>query len=130
MPRKIINNTLAVACTLALLFAVAMGVEAQTDDPLFEDDIVCSIQSGNDLWVAPVLLRGQLETHLGCQATVEPLSSLLQRIPPATQQSTLRFEGGYPSGTVAVGLSDLGYTSEVPVPTELVGAKSSVVRSA
>ena len=70
MSRKLFTNTLTIFCTAALLFAVAMGVEAQSDDPLFEDDIVCSIRDGQDLWVAPLHQKTELENHLGETATV------------------------------------------------------------
>ena len=129
MSRKLFNNTLAALCTFALLFAVAMGVEAQTDDPLFEDDIVCSIQDGSELWVAPLQHKAALESQLGETATVEPFAALLDRMPQASNQATIRFEGGYPSGTAASELNALGYVTEVPVPATLRGCKSAVIRS-
>ena len=129
MSRKLISNTVAALCTVALLFAVAVGVDAQSDDPLFEDDVICSIQQGRDLWVAPESLRPALEAHLGQTATVEPMSSLLGRIPSATKANSVRFEGGFPGPNVSLCLDALGYTTSTDVSSEIAGANSAVSRT-
>ena len=107
-----------------------MGVEAQSDDPLFEDDIVCSIRDGQDLWVAPLHQKTELENHLGETATVEPFAALLDRMTQATTLNSVRFEGGYPAGSAVAELNGLGYAVEVPATTMLPSSNSAVVRTA
>ena len=130
MSRKLINNLTAAFCTVALLFAVTVGVEAQSDDPIFEDDIICSIQIGSDWHVAPAAKQNALENHHGQTATVESMAALLLRLPQAGTFNTVRFEGGYPGGSVGTGLDNLGYTLEVPVTPLLNGVNTAVLRTA
>jgi len=128
MSRKLFNTTLAALCTAALLFAVAVGVEAQSEEPLFEEDLVCSIQIGTELWIVPAVMQPVLENHLGLAAIVEPMAALLLRMPAATPSSSVRFEGGYPGGTVAAHLDSLGYRLEVQSTPELLGTLTAVTR--
>ena len=128
--KTIIHNTIAAACTVALLFAVAVVVEAQTDEPLFEEDIVCSIQQGPVLHVAPASLQHALELSLGAPAQVETLGDLLARVPVANESNLVRFEGGYPAGSAAQSLCQLGYVNETAVQPEVPGVSQAVVRSA
>ena len=130
MSRKLFNTTLAALCTAALLFAVAVGVEAQSDDPIFEEDLVCSIQAGPELWIVPAVMQPVLENHLGLAAIVEPMAALLLRIPAASPSSFVRFEGGYPGGTVAAHLDSLGYRLEIQSTPDLLGAITAVTRTA
>lgn len=128
--KTIIQNTLAAVCTLALLFAVAVVVEAQTDEPIFEDDIICSIQQGPILYVAPASLKQALESTLGATAQVESLGALLLRVPPANNTNVVRFEGGYPAGAAVQGLCQLGYVTEMTAQPEIPGAAVASIRSA
>lgn len=130
MSRKLINNTATVICTVALLFAVAVGVEAQADDPIFEEDIICSIQSGNDWWIAPLAKKNALENHLGMTATTESMADLLLRLPQAGTSNSVRFEGGFPGGSVAGDLDALGYDVETPATPVLNGVNVAVLRTA
>ncbi len=131
MSKNIRNNVLAVICTFALLFAAAVVVEAQTDNPIFDDELVASIQDGDTWWIVPVSLVDQLELHLGEQATIETMSQLLTRLPLASSVNDLRFEGGYPSVSVSQDLDTLGYVTQSSAQTaSLPGAGHAYVRTA
>jgi len=130
MSRKLFNNTLAALCTFALLFAVTVGVDAQSDDPIFEEDVICSIKVGPNFYVVPVDLRPALEAYLGATATVEPMSSFLGRVGPANPLKSVRFEGGYPGTSVAQSLGGLGYNTSTSVTPELAGANTAVTLTA
>jgi len=127
--KTILQNTIAAVCTIALLFAVVVVVEAQTDEPLFEEELVCSIQQGPVLYVAPANLQQALEQSLGATAQVETLGALLSRVPPANQSNAVRFEGGYPAGNAAQSLNLLGYVTAMTVTPEIPGALIAVIRS-
>ena len=118
MSKNIRNNVLAAICTFALLFAAAVVVEAQADNPILDDELVASIQDGDMTWIVPVSLVDQLEEHLGEQATIEKLGDLVDRLPVASSVNGLRFEGGYPAVSVSQDLYSLGYT----VSTKLANA--------
>ena len=122
---KKFTNTLAALTTIALLFAVAVGVEAQSEDPILDDDIVCSIQVGGDVWVARVNQKSALENHFGEAATVETLGQLVGRLPTAGSTNSVRFEGGAPSSDVRMDLADLGYETLGTANPEIPGAASA-----
>lgn len=127
--KTFLQNTIAAVCTIALLFAVVVVVEAQTDEPIFEEDVICSIQQGPVLYVAPANLKQALELSLGAPAQVETLGALLLRVPVASHKNVVRFEGGYPVGAAAQSLSLLGYCMEMNVQPEIPGALVAVIRS-
>ena len=118
-------------CVFALLFAAAAGVvDAQSENPIDEDDILCSVAMGDEVWAAPLALRTELEAATGQTAIVETARSLLGRLPPATQNNGVRFEGGLPSVQVREDLHDLGYTREqILEQPDIAGATIAVRHS-
>ena len=106
-------------CFFALLFAAAVGVvDAQTDSPIDEDDIIVSVPVGDDFWISPLALKIELEMATGGIATIETMADLLGRLPTATPSNGVRFEGGMPALAVQQDLGMLGYQTQsfIPVP--------------
>ena len=129
MSNKTFTHVTAVFCTIALLFAAYMGAEAQSEDPIFEEDLICSIQSDGECWVATMNLKGELEHHLGQVAVVETLGQLIDRLPVATRDNKVHFEGGWPMGVASNDLDDLGYRLQSSTPPSLAGAVVAVLRT-
>ena len=129
MSSKTFTHITAAFCTIALLFAGYMGAEAQTEDPIFEEDLVCSIQSGNEYVVATIALKLELEQQFGQVAVIEPLGVLIARLPNATTTNAVRFEGGWPQGAAASNLHGLGYTLQSDTQPILAGATVAVLRT-
>lgn len=127
MSNKIFTNLTAIFCTVALLFAGYMGAEAQTEEPIFEDELICCIQSGNEYVVAPMQLKQELESHFGQVAVTESLGTLIARLPAATTLNGVRFEGGWPQGMAASNLHGLGYTLQTSTPPTLSSATVAVL---
>ena len=123
------RTVLTAIFTVALLFAAALGVDAQSNKPINDDDIVACIQVGPELWVTHLGLQGELEIRHGQSAVVEPMGLLLQNLPVAAPGRTVRFEGAVPSSSVSDDLDALGYTQSQFVTPELPSALVAVVRS-
>jgi hypothetical protein len=125
------KNVIASFCFFALLFAAAVGVvDAQSENPIEDDEILACVSVGDEIWATPVALKQQLEDVTGQPATVETMSHLMGRLPVATPSNGLRFEGGYPSVSVAQNLDDLGYESQIQIAQPAVpGAMMAVRRS-
>lgn len=126
------NNTFAIFCVLALAIAgTVRGVDAQTDDPIFdEDDLVCCVVVNDTHWVVPVALQSALEWYLEAPGAVSTMAELIDSLLPATTTSAVRFEGGFPSAVVALALDARGYMNEVPLQQAAVpGAFFGVLRS-
>ena len=117
----------ATLCALALVFAAAV-VEAQSEDPIMDDEILCSITVGEAVWAAPVAHQVALELHFGQPATLETMRQLLDRLPPASPTSAVRIEGGHLGLGVAQDLEALGYVNQMPLaPTERPGTLTGVL---
>jgi hypothetical protein len=123
------KNVIASFCFFALLFAAAVGVvDAQTENPIEEDDIVASVAVGDEFWTAPVALKEELEVATGRIATVETMTQLLNRLPLATPSNGLRIEGGYASPVVRFKLENLGYDSLTNIQSPAVVGATVAVR--
>lgn len=123
MSNTIRNNVFASFCFFAMLFAAAVGVvDAQSVDPIEDDDILACVTMGDEVWAAPVALKPVLEDFTGQPATVETARQLLDRLPPANSTNGVRFEGGRPSSTVRQDLDSLGYKTMVPASVQLQGS--------
>jgi hypothetical protein len=122
------KNVIASFCFFALLFAAAVGVDAQTDSPIEEDDIVASVSVGDEFWTAPVALKQALEVATGQVAIVETMTQLLNRLPAATPSNGLRIEGGYASPVVKFKLENLGYDSLMNLEQPAVVGATIAVR--
>ena len=126
MSNTIRNNVFASFCFLAVLFAAAVGVvDAQSIDPIEDDDILACVTMGDEVWAAPIALKPALENATGKNATVETARQLLDRLPVASATNGVRFEGGNPSQAVRQDLHSLGYASILPSTSQVQGAQAA-----
>ena len=132
MSRYLRNNAFAIFCTLALVIAATVsGVEAQTEDPIFdEDELICCITTGDTHWVVPVALQSAAEWYLGTTGQIDTMGAFVSSLLPATPTSAVRMEGGFPSPLIAQQLDARGYLTEMPLdPTVVPGACFGVIRT-
>lgn len=117
MQNKRYNVSIMAAAVFALtvLFIPVGDAFAQTQLPIFADDIVASITDGDTTWIAPVSLRTELEQELNAQASVGTLGEVIDSLPAASTGRTLRFEGGWPAGDAVTDLDTLGYDESTDI---------------
>ena len=124
MSNTIRNNVIASFCFFAVLFAAAVGVvDAQSQTPIDDEDILACVTMGDEVWAAPVALKPALESATGQNATVETTRQLLDRLPQASSSNGVRFEGGNPSQAVRQDLKSLGYDVIAPTQPQVPGAQ-------
>ncbi|MDA1195210.1 MAG: hypothetical protein O2894_08500 [Planctomycetota bacterium] len=124
------TRILSAFCFAALLFATVVGVDAQTEIPIGEDEIVASVSVGDHVWVSPIARKTELEDVTGQVATVESLGSLLSRLPLASGQNGVRFEGRVPASDVQAELANMGYGTQTSQVPQVPGATVAVLRTA
>lgn len=126
MSNKIRNNVFASFCFFAVLFAAAVGVvDAQSEHPIDDDDVLACVTVDDVVYATPVALKAELENATGQVATVETTQELINRLPNATTNNGVRFEGGMPTQGVQEDLEQLGYvTMQSEAPT-VQGAQSA-----
>lgn len=132
MSRYLRSNAFTIFAVLALVIAATVSsVDAQTEDPILDDeDIFFSITVGDTHYAMPVALQAAAESFLGTTGQILTVSEFVNNLLPATSTSVLRFEGCFPSASVAMDLDALGYWHEVPLaPAIIPGASFGVERT-
>ena len=103
------------------------GIEAQTNMPIFDDEIVASVQDGDTTWVAPSSLAQELAAETGQTPTISTMDVVLDDLPDGSTGHKVRFEGGYAAGNVPQSLIDRGYGSSSGDDPELPSAEDATV---
>jgi len=129
MSKNFRNHVAATLCALALVLTAA-AVEAQSEDPILDDELMCCITLDEVVWAVPVAYQPQLEAYLGQPGVIRTARELLDVLPPAGPTNAVHIEGGYPGLGFAQGLDALGYTMQITLdPTEVPGTLTGVLRT-
>lgn len=118
---RILLASLFSICLLAL--SLAPSSEASIFwTPIFEDDIVASVEVGTEVWVVPFARAADLSAYAGTQACQHSLDALLDAIEGGYSPSAVRFEGCHAAEAGAARLSAEGYGTVSSVAPQVNGS--------
>ncbi len=130
MSSYIRKNAFAILCTLALVVAGIASADAQTEEPIFdeEEDIVACVHIGDLYHVVPVAHAPALETFYGVTPTIESVVDFVANLPFANSSITVRIEGASLAPSIDIALCERGYFLRDPIdPTLIPGTLTGVL---
>ncbi len=122
MPRNASAPLVAIAL-VALAIAPAINVASAGEwTPIFDDQIVASVQVGDSVYVALPQNKVALEQAHNTQATVDTLGSIITQAPAATAANEFVMYGCYAAGKAVIDLESKGYDRRTDTTSSFAGA--------
>lgn len=117
------TTPLVALALVAFALAPAINVASAAEwTPIFDDQIVASVQVGDSVYVAPAHRKSALEQAHNAQATVDTLGSIITQAPAATAVNEFVMYGCYAAGQAVTDLENKGYDNRTDTASSFQGA--------